>query len=136
MCRDQQRDPVTGQFVKGRGGNPATRFTKSNAADMARKAAQSRVRNLHGRELVRRLLELGVTDPVVRQRLVEQGFATEELTQELAMHQRQIEAAIKKGDPRNYEKVLKAAGYLDGDTINVTVSGSEDAAPVIVFREQ
>lgn len=135
MCKDQPRDAKTGRFLSGPPNETAFKKGDPRTANAARNAARSRVANKRGRELLHALLELGVTDPLVRQKLVEQGFCTEEISQELAMHQRQIERAIKTGDPRSYATVMRAAGY-DGQDLNLNVSGSDAAAPVIVFRKE
>ena len=135
MCKDQPRDPVTGQFLKGVSGNPDKRFTKESAAEMARRKHAKDKERKAGRELLRMVLERGIKDPVIRQRLIEQGYDPDELNNELAMHVRQVERAIKTGDPRSYTAVFRAAGYDEGDTINVNVSGTDDGAPIIVFRE-
>lgn len=137
MCKDQPRDEKTGRFQSGPPNATAFKKGDPRAADAARNAARSRVANKRGRDLLHALLELGVTDPLVRQKLVEQGFCTEEISQELAIHQRQIERAIKTGDPRSYTAVMRAAGYDTQDlNIDMAVSGSEDAAPVIVFSKK
>jgi len=137
MCKDQPRDEKTGRFQSGPPNATAFKKGDPRAADAARNAARSRVANKRGRDLLRALLEIGVNDPIVRQKLVEQGFCTEEISQELAIHQRQIERAIKTGDPRSYTAVMRAAGYDTQDlNIDMAVSGSEDAAPVIVFSKK
>lgn len=137
MCKDQPRDEKTGRFQSGPPNATAFKKGDPRAAEAARNAARSRVANKRGRDLLRALLEIGVNDPIVRQKLVEQGFCTEEISQELAIHQRQIERAIKTGDPRSYTAVMRAAGYDTQDlNIDMAVSGSEDAAPVIVFRKE
>jgi hypothetical protein len=137
MCKDQPRDEKTGRFQSGPPNATAFKKGDPRAADAARNTARSRVANKRGRDLLRALLEIGVNDPIVRQKLVEQGFCTEEISQELAIHQRQIERAIKTGDPRSYTAVMRAAGYDTQDlNIDMAVSGSEDAAPVIVFSKK
>lgn len=133
MCENQPRDPVTGQFLKG--GKAPKPFTKENAAEMARRKHAKDKERKAGRELLRMVLEEGPKDPVIRQRLIEAGYDADFLTNELAMHVRQVERAIKTGDPRSYTAVFHAAGYDGEDTINVNVKGSEEGAPVIVFRE-
>ena len=137
MCKDQPRDEKTGRFQSGPPNATAFKKGDPRAAEAGRNAARSRVANKRGRDLLRALLEIGVNDPIVRQKLVEQGFCTEEISQELAIHQRQIERAIKTGDPRSYTAVMRAAGYDTQDlNIDMAVSGSEEAAPVIVFSKK
>lgn len=136
MCKDQKRDPVTGQFVKGSSGNPATQFSKENAAEMARRAKEAQRRNIHGRELVRMVLEHAVVDPDIKRRLKADGYDVDEMTNELALIVRQVEKGIRKGDTFAFKEVFRTAGYLDGDnTINVNLAGVEDGPPVIVFRD-
>lgn len=134
MCKDQKRDPATGQFVKGGGGN-ATSFTKDNAAEMAQRAHASRLRNAHGRELVRAVLEHRILDSDICRKLKADGYDVDEMTHELALIVRQVEKGIRKGDTAAFREIFRAAGYLDDNTINVNLSGTEDGPPVIVFAE-
>lgn len=131
MCENQPRDPVTGQFLKG-GGAPPKPFTKENASEMARRKHAKDKERKAGRELLRMVLECNPNDPVIRQRLIDAGYDPDEITNELAMHFRQVERAIKTGDPRSYTAVFRAAGYDEGDTINVNIQGSDDHQPVMV----
>jgi len=135
MCKDQKRDPVTGQFVKGSGPGPAA-FTKENAAEMAKRAHISRLKNKHGRDLCREIMGLPVKDSMVAAKLREMGYDDTELTNEISMIARLVERVQKKGDPLAFRELQRLAGYDEGETLNVNVSGNEDAAPVIVFREQ
>lgn len=135
MCKDQPRDPVTGQFLKGIGGNPATQINKDNAAEMARRAHTQRRINRMGRELVRYILARQEPDSKLLAEMESLGFATDEITSELTLHVKQILKAKKKGDTQAYTAVMRAAGY-DSTDINMNVSGNEDAAPVIVFRRE
>ena len=63
------------------------------------------------------------------------GYDDTELTNEISMIARLVERVQKKGDPLAFRELQRLAGYDEGETLNVNVSGSEDAAPVIVFRE-
>ncbi len=135
MCKDQPRDPVTGHFLKGIGGNPSTRFNKENASEMAKRATAARLRNKHGRDLCREIMNLPVKDSMVAAKLREMGYDDAELTNEVCMIARLVERVQKKGDPLAFRELQHLAGYDEGETVNVTVSGTEDGAPVIVFRE-
>lgn len=137
MCKDQPRDEKTGRFQSGPPNATAFKKGDPRTADAARNAARSRVANKRGRDLLREVLALCVSDPMVKGKLKEAGFADDEITNELAMHIRQIERAQKTGDPRSYTAVMRAAGYDTQDlNVDMAVSGSEDAAPVIVFRKE
>ena len=105
-----------GRFVKGQKPPVGVQFNEGVAREMQARAAASRLANKRGAELVRALLEQGVKDPKVREALKQAGFDTENMTNEIAMHIRQIEKAQKTGDTKAYSAVMKAAGY---DTINV-----------------
>ena len=131
MCKDQPRDEKTGRFQSGPPNATAFKKGDPRAADCARKANASQLAKKRGRDLLRALLEIGVNDPIVRQKLVEQGFCTEAISQELAIHQRQIERAIKTGDPRSYTAVMRAAGYDEQD-MNLNLTTSESHRPVTV----
>ena len=130
MCKDQPRDEKTGRFQ--RGPPNATAFKKGDprAADCARKANASQLAKKRGRDLLREVLALCVSDPMVKAKLKEAGFADDEITNELAMHIRQIERAQKTGDPRSYTAVMRAAGYDDQD-VNLNLT-SESHRPVTV----
>ena len=130
MCKDQPRDEKTGRFQSGPPNATAFKKGDPRAADAARNAARSRVANKRGRDLLRALLEIGVNDPMVKAKLKEAGFADDEITNELAMHIRQIERAQKTGDPRSYTAVMRAAGYDDQD-VNLNLT-SESHRPVTV----
>lgn len=105
-----------GRFVKGATPKGARPFNEGTAKEMGTRSAASRLAKKRGAELVRALLEQGVKDPKVREALKQAGFDTENMTNEIAMHIRQIEKAQKTGDTKAYSAVMKAAGY---DTINV-----------------
>lgn len=137
MCKDQPRDEKTGRFQSGPPNATAFKKGDPRAADCARKANASQLAKKRGRDLLREVLALCVSDPMVKAKLKEAGFADDEITNELAMHIRQIERAQKTGDPRSYTAVMRAAGYDTQDlNIDMAVSGSEDAAPVIVFSKK
>ena len=105
-----------GRFIKGCKAPENSPLCNGLATEMQARAVASRLANKRGAELVRALLEQGVKDPKVREALKQAGFDTENMTNEIAMHIRQIEKAQKTGDTKAYSAVMKAAGY---DTINV-----------------
>ena len=110
------------KFKPGEHGGPATVFNGEIAAAMQAKSVKARLRNKKGQELVRALLERGVTDPDVLGYFKKAGFDAKDISNELAMHARQIEKAQKQGDTKAYTAVMKAAGY---DTIKVETDGAK-----------
>ena len=110
------------KFKPGEHGGPATEFNGDIAAAMQAKSVKARLRNKKGQELVRALLERGVTDPDVLGYFKQAGFDAQDISNELAMHARQIEKAQKQGDTKAYTAVMKAAGY---DTIKVETDGAK-----------
>lgn len=66
------------------------------------------------RQLARDLLALKVQSPEIAAKLCkEYGINPADLTNEVALHLRQIEKAIRKADTAAYNAVLKAAGLAD-----------------------
>lgn len=100
---------------------PQSERTKEEQRKIARKggiaSGKARLRKKRGRELVRAMLALDLTDEMVVSALVKAGYPAE-ATNELAMHARQIEKAQKSGDTKAYNAVMKLAGYME-DTINL-----------------
>ena len=131
MCKDQPRDEKTGRFQSGPPNATAFKKGDPRAADCARKANASQLAKKRGRDLLREVLALCVSDPMVKAKLKEAGFADDEITNELAMHIRQIERAQKTGDPRSYTAVMRAAGYDEQD-MNLNLTTSESHRPVTV----
>ena len=109
------------KFKPGEHGGPATEFNGDIAAAMQAKSA-SHYRKKKGQELVRALLERAVSDPDVLGYFKKAGFDAKDISNELAMHARQIEKAQKQGDTKAYTAVMKAAGY---DTIKVETDGAK-----------
>ena len=109
-----------GRFVPGQSGNPGKRFSAGMAEEMQRRSVESRLANRHGKELIRELLARGIKDPSVREKVEAFGFDPDEITNELAMHVRQIEKAQRTGDTKAYAAVMKVAGY---DEQNLNLSG-------------
>lgn len=108
------------RYKPGESGSPEKRFSADIAQEMQARSVQSRLRNKKGQELVRALLEREVSDADVLAYAVAHGYKPKEVSNELAMHTRQIEKAQKTGDTKAYNAVMKAAGY---DTINVNTDG-------------
>lgn len=66
------------------------------------------------RQLVRELLALKVQEPEIAARLCKAyGIHPADLTNEVALHLRQIEKAIRKADTRAYLAIMRAAGFAD-----------------------
>lgn len=76
------------------------------------------------RQLLLDLLELRQPDEKIIADLQRYGVDTEDLTNEVALHLRQIDKAIRKGDTNAYREILKAAGILQ-EEINL---GTRDRA--------
>lgn len=107
------------RFEKGKSGNPATRISGEMAEEYQERSVASRLRNKRGAELVQALLEKAELDPKVRAEIAASwGIDPDELKKEVALHARQIDKAIRKGDTFAYMQVLKAAGY-DELTLNL-----------------
>ena len=110
------------RYKPGESGSPEKRFSAETAQEMQRRATASHYRKKKGQELVRALLERAVTDPDVLGYFKKAGFDAKDISNELAMHARQIEKAQKQGDTKAYTAVMKAAGY---DTIKVETDGAK-----------
>lgn len=110
------------RYKKGESGSPEKRFSAETAQEMQRRATEAHYRKKKGQELVRALLERAVSDPDVLAYAAKQGFDPKDISNELAMHTRQIEKAQKTGDTKAYNAVMKAAGY---DTLKVETDGAK-----------
>ena len=117
------------RYKKGESGSPEKRFSAETAQEMQRRSTAAHYRNKRGQELVRALLESEVTDADVLAYALAHGYNPKEVSNELAMHTRQIEKAQKTGDTKAYNAVMKAAGY---DTLNINTNGPQ----VIVVSQQ
>lgn len=113
-----------GRFVKGNGG----RISAELARTYQQRSAASRLANKRGAELVQAMLERGVKDPAVIEALKKAGYNVEDVTNEVALHARQIEKAQKTGDTKAYNAVMKAAGY---DTITINHRG-----PLVITKDE
>lgn len=95
-------------------------------------SGKARLRKKHGRELLRLLLSMPETDSQMLAELEGLGLNPKEITNEVAMHARQIQKAKRKADTNAYNAVFKAAGYTEDEERqqggNVTVVISQAAA--------
>lgn len=103
---EQNLQPVTTETEareKGRAGGIAS--------------GKARLRKKAGRELVQAMLACKETDPKVIDEVARSfGLKPDEVKKEVAMHGRQIDKAIRKGDTSAYKEVNRMAGYLDNET--------------------
>ena len=74
------------------------------------------------RQLILDLLALRQPDEKIIADLQRYGVDTDDLTNEVALHLRQIDKAIRKGDTNAYREVLKAAGIMQED---INIGGQE-----------
>lgn len=111
-----------GQFLPGnKEGHKIQRG--GDAAEKARAATRSRIANLHGRELLREMLKQKVQDPAVVEAMKKRGYKVADITNELAMNERQIEKAQKTGDTKAYGALMRVAGY-DEQNVNLTADAT------------
>lgn len=109
---------MAGRFKKGETPEGARPFSEATAKEMQARSVASHWAKKRGRELVQALLENGVKDQKILDALKSAGFKPSEITNELALHQRQIEKAQKTGDTKAYNAIMRLAGYAE-ETINV-----------------
>ena len=116
---------------------PFNKRTENETRELGRKggraSGKSRLRKKHGKELVRALLEMKEADPRIIEELERLGINASEITNEVAMHIRQIEKAKRKADTNAYKAVNQAAGYTDDDekggtTVQIVISKEAAAA--------
>lgn len=90
--------------------------TTSEARERGRKggiaSGKARLRKKVGRELVKAMLSMELTDEQVRTALAKAGYDAD-ASNEIAMHARQIEKAQKTGDTKAYNAIMRLAGYYD-----------------------
>lgn len=97
-------------------------------------SARARLKKKAGKELVRAILSMKVTDSKIQDEIRQEGIiADADMTNEVAMHVRQIQRAIRKADTKAYAAVMKAAGYTEDDGVNINIASEEP--PVIVFGD-
>lgn len=108
-------------------------------------SGRARLRKKHGRELLQTLLAMKEQDPQVVSELARSfGLPEADITKEVAMHIRQVDKAIRKGDTAAYSAVNKTAGYdrdeaaADIRQFNLVIAGEADAAALaqIINRQQ
>lgn len=114
---------------------PFNKRTENETRELGRKggraSGKARLRKKHGKELVRALLEMKEADPRIIEELERLGINASEITNEVAMHIRQIEKAKRKADTNAYKAVNQAAGYTEDDekgTATVQIVISKEAA--------
>lgn len=97
-------------------------------------SVRARLKKKAGRELVRAILAMKVTDPQILDEIRKEGVVADaDMTKEVAMHVRQIQKAIRKADTKAYYAIMQAAGYMDGDDVNINID--TEKPPVIVFGD-
>lgn len=119
--------PTESNLIKNSDRTPEERRELARRAGIA--SGEARNRKKKGKELVQALLERGVQDQGVLRMMEDLGFDSDEISNELAMHIRQIEKAQKKADTRAYIAVMKVAGY-DESQVNVKLP------PMVVTPEE
>ena len=110
---------------------PNSQRTPSERRENARLAgiASGRARRIkaRGKALVRDLLALKEPDPKVVAELERYGVNTKDITEEVAMHLRQIQKAVRTADTKAYNSVLRASGHFDdeqtGDRVVINIRG-------------
>lgn len=116
---------------------PFDKRTENETRELGRKggkaSGKARLRKKHGKELVRALLEMKEADPRIIEELERLGINASEITNEVAMHIRQIEKAKRKADTNAYKAVNQAAGYTEDDergsaTVQIVISKEAAAA--------
>lgn len=116
---------------------PNSQRTPEQLREQTRKggiaSGKARLRKKHGKELVRALLALPPNDPRIIAQLEALGLNAKDITNEVAMHARQIEKAQKTADTKAYNAVNKIAGYVEEDaaakaTVVINVTPAEKAA--------
>ena len=128
MKRDEK-----GRFIKGESGNPETQFSGGLAVEMQARCAEKKRLKKRGRELARYMLSLPQTNEKVVADIAKGGILPEDVTNEVALHARQIEKAILKADTKAYTAVLKAAGYeLETMTINLNENDEEEPPRIVI----
>lgn len=120
-----------GRFVKGNTDGRKISNDGGIASAMQAHSVAARRKRKEGRELVRYLLSLDVKDDRIIKAAMEAGLSPDEVSQEVAMHQRQIEKAIKTVDTKAYRAVMKTAGYdTEGvipEGVTIVVRSKEEA---------
>lgn len=102
---------------------PCSERSKDEAREIGRKggiaSGKARLKNKHGKELVRAILAMKEADPELRAELEALGINPDEMTNEVTMHIKQLQKASRQADTGAYNSVFRAAGYEE-QKINVT----------------
>lgn len=105
---------------------PNSERTPKELEEITRKGgiASGKARRIKSRkrQLILDLLALRQPDEKIIADLQRYGVDTDDLTNEVALHLRQIDKAIRKGDTNAYREVLKAAGILQEE---INIGGQE-----------
>ena len=123
------------QFEKGQKPPVGKQISEESAREMQKKATAAHYEKKRGKELMLALLGERTKDPTVVASMRAAGYNPDEITNELALHLRQIEKAQKTGDTKAYKAIMKMAGY-DEQTINlkgvapIVAKDAEDAAKI------
>ena len=126
---------------------PLNKRPKSEQREIQRQGGiangKARLAKKHGRELVRAILAMPQQDPEVNKELARLGFTDPELCNEVALHVRQLQKAIRKADTTSYNALLKAAGYTTEEVaavlpsqLNVIVQDADTAAHLVNLRNK
>ena len=115
---------------------PQSQRSPSEVREMGRAGGISsgRARRIkaRGKQLVLDLLAMRQPDPKVIADLERFGINTKDLTNEVAMHLRQIDKAIRKADTYSYQAVLRAAGL---DNQEITLNTGEEGIRIVDTRK-
>ena len=115
---------------------PQSQRSPSEVREMGRAGgiASGRARRIkaRGKQLVLDLLAMRQPDPKVIADLERFGINTKDLTNEVAMHLRQIDKAIRKADTYSYQAVLRAAGL---DNQEITLNTGEEGIRIVDTRK-
>lgn len=98
------------------------------------KSGEARRIKSRGRKLLLDLLALKEPDPQVVADLQRLGINPDDITEEVAIHLRQIQKAVRKADTNAYNSIMRTAGILKdeaqptGNTFNLNLTlGSQEA---------
>jgi len=99
-----------------KGNKDGKQFNSESAKKAQKKAVRNRYKNKHGRELLLMLLQRKCDFADVADALKKYGFTEAELTNEVALYERQMERAMRKGDTKAFTAVMKTAGLMTEET--------------------
>ena len=116
---------------------PTNKRSKAEARELGRaggiKSGEARRLKAQGRKLLLELLKLKEPDERILKDFAAYGIAPEDVTQEVAIHLRQMQKAIRKADTNAYNAIMKTAGITtdtaEAPTYNLNVTcGTKEAA--------